>query len=332
MMAGHSRLGQSDNSDLPPAVTLEDVACPLECTPDDERIVVGRDRLHDLPGKFAVVKCRTCGLMRTNPRPTQETIGFYYPEDYRPFITTRVTGQPAPPSRLDRDGLWRGRVKKLLKYDAKALPPADCGRLLELGCASGSFLERMQQAGWEVEGIEASATAAQAAREAGYDVQNSTLEAAQDPEKLYDLIIGWMVLGHLHEPVDSLTTLRKWCDRNGWLVLSIPDAGSLEFTLFRDRWYALHLPCHLYHFSRNTLKKMLESTGWKVERTFWHRNPNNTLNSLGYLASDLEAHRVANYLYDITEGRRHRYVGVTIGVLLGLLRQSGRMTVWARPR
>ena len=48
---------------------IENVSCPLGCIKGDEIVLTGRDRLHDLPGEFTVVKCRSCGLMRTNPRP-----------------------------------------------------------------------------------------------------------------------------------------------------------------------------------------------------------------------------------------------------------------------
>src|SRR3546814_19345766 len=59
-----------------------------------------------------------------------------------------------------------------------------------------------------------------------------------------DLIVGWMVLEHLHQPLAVLRKLRRWIQPDGWLVLSVPDAGSLEFRVFGDRWYALQLPTH----------------------------------------------------------------------------------------
>ena len=77
---------------IPPDVVLEDADCPLGCPRSDETVLAGRDRLHGLPGRFQVVRCRSCGLMRTNPRPSPGTIGFYYPEDYHPYRNTRVAG------------------------------------------------------------------------------------------------------------------------------------------------------------------------------------------------------------------------------------------------
>src|SRR5690606_32651695 len=144
--------------------------------------------------------------------------------------------------------------------------------LLELGCASGSFLHKMAVAGWDVEGIEPSAHAASQARKAGYKVRNVFLEAAGDPSLPYDVIVGWMVLEHLHEPLDALRKLRRWSRDDGWLVLSVPDAGGIERKFFKDRWYALQLPTHLHHFSQRTLTDLLAAGGWKVERIVWHRS------------------------------------------------------------
>src|SRR5579871_2523561 len=73
-------------------IAMETVDCPLGCPPDDEILFTGRERLHNLPGRFTVVRCRTCGLMRTNPRPTPESIGLYYPSDYGPYSSTQVSG------------------------------------------------------------------------------------------------------------------------------------------------------------------------------------------------------------------------------------------------
>src|SRR3546814_4428524 len=86
----------------------------------------------------------------------------------------------------------------------------------------------MARACWEVEGIEPSAHAAHQAMEAGYKVRNVSLEAAGDPQLPFDLIVGWMVLEHLHQPLDVLQKLRSWVRPDGWLVLSVPDAGGLE--------------------------------------------------------------------------------------------------------
>lgn len=61
---------------LKSSVELENVMCQLGCHQNDEFLFAGSDRLHNLPGKFSVIKCKTCGLIRTSPRPTLDTIRF----------------------------------------------------------------------------------------------------------------------------------------------------------------------------------------------------------------------------------------------------------------
>lgn len=78
-----------DSKKINDSIKLEQVYCPLGCQKRDKTVLTGRDLLHDLPGEFNVVKCLDCGLMRTNSRSTPETMGFYYPNDYGPFLGTR---------------------------------------------------------------------------------------------------------------------------------------------------------------------------------------------------------------------------------------------------
>lgn len=224
-------------------IHMEHVPCPLGCSQGDTLVVTAPERLHGLPGIFQVVRCRHCGLMRTNPRPTTDSLHNYYPDNYGPYESTRVhpqtsTGGIYVPS-------WKRILRKLIDANSQRMPPLKPGHLLEIGCASGAFLHAMAQKGWDVKGIEFAQKAADAARRLGYAVQVGTIESATAPEKSYDAIVGWMVFEHLQHPVQCLKKLRSWVNPEGWLVLSVPDAGSWEFKLFKDAWYSLSLPMHL---------------------------------------------------------------------------------------
>jgi hypothetical protein len=70
---------------LPTQVQLQSNPCPICVKLYDQIILTGRGHLHNLPGEFTVVRCRSCSLMRTNPLPIPEKIGFYYPDDYGPY-------------------------------------------------------------------------------------------------------------------------------------------------------------------------------------------------------------------------------------------------------
>jgi SAM-dependent methyltransferase len=312
----------------PAQVELESAPCPLGCQGGDTVVLTGHDRLHDLPGEFRVVRCSTCGLMRTDPRPTLETIGFYYPTHYRPFLSSRVA--PSPVARTDTAGWARRAVRRLLRPVRNELPSLPPGRMLELGCGGGSFMHAMAAAGWQVEGIEPSIDAATAARALGYQVHIGPLETAPDPREPYDLIVGWMVLEHLHEPVTALEKLRRWSASDAWLVASVPDAGAWELRAFGDAWYALQLPGHLFHYTPDTLAAVLGRAGWRLERIFWQDNPNNLLLSARYRCLERGWTRAAAALQEIADDQRLPRTRLVLGKLLGRLRKSGRITIWAR--
>ena len=126
-------------------VAMESQTCPMMCFEVADVVVTGKDRLHGLPGEFRVVRCRACGLMRTDPRPTRSAIGIYYPNAYLPYHTRDRTGPlPSPESRPR----LRDFVRGFLLPNNQEIPLLTPGRLLELGCADGVFLDRMAALGW----------------------------------------------------------------------------------------------------------------------------------------------------------------------------------------
>lgn len=314
---------------VPENVRLESMPCPMGCARDDEPVLRAGDRLHGLPGEFLVVRCATCGLMRTDPRPTPDTIGFYYPSDYSPYATSAVTDAATSQPR-------RSPVRKLLsralRLNTEIVPDIAPGRLLEIGCASGGYMAHMIGRGWRAQGIEFDATAAARARESGLDVQSSSIEEAKAPDAAVDLVIGWMVLEHLHSPLTSLRRLNEWTRPDGWLAISTPNAASLDFRVFGEDGYALQLPTHLYHFTPKTVTAMLERAGWRVERIFHQRMLGNYFGSIGNrMRRTGSSPALAERLRRLPErGGYFNHALLPLSMPLAALGQTGRMTIWAR--
>lgn len=315
---------------LPPAsIALEDAPCPAGCSRNDEPVLRGGDLLHSLPGQFDVVRCCSCGLMRTNPRPTAQTIGFYYPAEYGPYASSKVS--EAASTSPKRVGMLKRLVQAIFDFRGEKLPQLPPGNLLEIGCASGSFLHRMAAKGWQVEGIEFSRQAADAASRLGYKVHCGSLETAPITQAHYDLMVGWMVLEHLHDPVGCLQKLRRAARPGAWLALSVPNAGSCEFRLFKTRWYALQLPTHLYHYTPRTLGNILDASGWSIEKVYHQRTIGNLIASFGYVLRDRGFHKIGIRFVDFAErGGRWNYLLFPVAFVLGALGQTGRITIWAK--
>lgn len=310
-------------------VEWETKPCPLGCTQGDEFVLKGRDRINNLPGEFTVVRCKGCGLMRTDPRPTPETIGFYYPDSYGPYLNTKVSVNGL---LSNSNPLWKQMLGKAFQFNTSRIPSIKPGRLLEIGCASGSFMHKMALGEWEVEGIEFSPAAAENARALGYRVHTGSIETAPEPQQLFQLVAGWAVLEHLHEPILSLQKLHRWTNPDGWLALSVPNMDCLGFHVFRDAWYALHLPNHLYHYTPKTLRSVLERGGWQVTKVFPQRVVIDLVASMGYVLHDkgFECALTKSLIRFPERARLRNLLLYPLAYLLGLFGQTGRMTVWAQ--
>jgi SAM-dependent methyltransferase len=257
----------------------------------------------------------------------------FYPKDYGPYESTRVErafgemGRPLP--------TWKRRLLPVLygfdNYSMRApeLPP---GRLLEVGCASGSYLYSMASKGWKVTGVEFAEQAAQRSRALGFEVLCGQLEQVPLPDQHFDLVAAWMVLEHLHEPLTALEKLRRATRPGGWLAAGIPQAGSWELRAFRQYWYALQLPTHLFHYSPATLAELLRKAGWEPGQVFYQRNATNIVASIAlWMQSRPGSARLGRTVMNLRGHTPRSELALRpLAWLLGCLKLSGRFTIWAR--
>jgi SAM-dependent methyltransferase len=311
--------------ELPPGVVLEHTTCPMGCPPHDEPLIVGSDRISGVGGVFQIVRCRSCGLSRTNPRPTRESMGLYYPDDYAPYQYTKAAVLPRR-----RPSLLRNIAKRIIDFNSDHLPKTTPGYALEVGCASGAYLAHLASLGWSGEGVELNAAAAACTAERGFRVQNCAVEAMLPPLEPPSLVVAWMVLEHLHDPVGALRRFHEWSSDGAWLVASVPNFATGAAALFGREWYPLQLPCHLFHYQRHTLAALLSKGGWKLERTFYHRTLNDFLASAGNFAETNGMGKAAVRLRATAKKRKFHLAMYPLATAVAALGQTGRMTIWAR--
>jgi len=312
---------------LPSDVRVERVACPMGCEASDRVVVVGADRVAGVAGRFTVVACETCGLMRTDPRPTPETIGAYYPSSYTPYVSTQA---PVAASAARARPPWRRLASAALGSNASRLPPMAPTRALEIGCASGAYLAYLASLGWDVVGVEPSESAAEYARARGFEVHTTTVERLPSFASPFQLVVGWMVLEHVHDPRQCLERLHQETCPGAMMVVSVPNAGSAEMRVFGQDWFALQVPGHLFHYTPTTLAALMRASGWKIERTFHHRTLGNVWASLALVADRSGRPKLASTIESTRRTRAFRLATWPTSWLAAALGQTGRMTVWAR--
>lgn len=231
------------------------------------------ERRFGLPGRFSVVRCSGCGLVRTEPPPADPAAyypaGEYYsyapPAPVRPMARARFR---AAYDRADAEPAWRRTLARLAPGRlAPGLPPGPPGEILDVGCGSGEFLLGLREAGWTCYGIEPDAAAVAAAQAAGIlGVQEGDLLEAAFPSARFDAVRFWHSLEHVPAPRAQLAEARRILRPGGALIVGVPNFGSLGSRLARERWFNLDVPRHLWHFEPSTLRRLATGCGFEVRR------------------------------------------------------------------
>jgi len=328
---------------------LETVPCAL-CGSDRRDVYFSRAKelYNGFDEYFDVVRCRECGFVFTNPRPTAATIGCFYPDSaqyYQPK-TSRVTAGNWSRKKWKK-ALQQSVLARRFGYELRRLPSlvdflpgfiwrnklrlahvphfVPNGRLLDIGCAWGGYLWRMQELGWEVHGIELNATAARyAQKELGLaNVRSGSFAGLDFPDGAFDVVHMSMVLEHLYNPAEVLHRINKLLRSDGQFILSVPDISGFEARLFKDKCYTLQVPQHLSHFSPETMTRLLRQTGFAVEEILHQRARKDFLQSAEYLENKTLARVLKHPLV------RGAVLAPLVGILAALGKTS-RMSIFAR--
>jgi SAM-dependent methyltransferase len=267
---------------------LEAIACPLCRAPDATVLCAERDLALGVPGRFPLSRCERCGLLYQNPRVRRDQLDRMYPADYPPHARDpdlgRVLRDRSPavrrllarrlgyahlePGRVGAGDRLRTRLRR--RRILKNFPPwIGAGRLLDVGCATGRFLQQMAAVGWRVSGIELDPEAAAKARTVTADVTLGDPADLVLPRASFDLVTAFHVVEHLPDPRRAVGNMLEWLAPGGLLVIEVPNVGGWGGALFGRYWSGLDFPRHLTHFTPATMRALVAQCGGRVVDE-WH--------------------------------------------------------------
>jgi 2-polyprenyl-3-methyl-5-hydroxy-6-metoxy-1,4-benzoquinol methylase len=194
-----------------------------------------------------IVECGTCRLRFVSPR--ERAAGIW--QTYRRIV------DPLYLQNLDARRLSFARGLRQIERHGR--PP---GRLLDVGCSVGVFLELARESGWEVEGVEASEWSAGQARGRGFRVHNELFEQVELPEQSFDVLCFWDVLEHVPSPRAALVKAQRLLRPGGLLVVSTPDIASVSARALGRRWWFVERD-HIFYYSAATLSEQLRRSGFE---------------------------------------------------------------------
>lgn len=211
---------------------------------------------------FTLVKCEGCSFVFTNPRPDNSVLDNYYKsEDYISHSNTRK-GLVSKLYHAVRSYTLGKKVKLISKH-------VPHGTILDYGCGTGMFLQECRKADWKTIGMEPDSGARQIASGMGLDVfEDKDALAKQHPTTGFDIISLWHVLEHVTDLEETLQFFKSRLNAKGALFIAVPNHTSFDAQHYKEHWAAYDVPRHLYHFNPNTIRKLLEGSGFKLDETY----------------------------------------------------------------
>lgn len=225
------------------------VPCPL-CGSTSTDVLSEKLR-YESPRK--VYSCRECGLVFLYPQMSADEERIFYEKEYGEIYSNEkgTTPQKLFESRLPDARLYYEWTKDDL---------GSSHACLELGCASGYFLDTIRDHVAGIAGIETHLLLQEYCRNIGIRTYNALDECADGQ---FDRVFMFFLLEHIGEPISYLRSVMRVLKKGGKLFIVVPNVDDALMSLYDIPGFAgfYFTPAHQYYYSKETLAKTFRKAG-----------------------------------------------------------------------
>ena len=228
--------------------------CPICDNISFINLIVAQDHLVS-QDSFAISECTKCKFKVTSPRPIDEELYKYYQSENYISHTGKGNNLINSIYKIVRN-YTIAKKYKLIKERVKNRS------ILDFGCGTGDLLTYFQNKGWSINGIEPDDQARKiAANKTKIEIHSRLL---QDKAK-YTAITLWHVLEHVPDLNQTIDSLKNKLEKKGRIFVAVPNCESFDANHYGQYWAGYDLPRHLYHFTPDTMKKLMKKHNLKVK-------------------------------------------------------------------
>lgn len=210
-------------------------------------------------GSWDILQCKDCGYVYLFPLPDETFLKKHY-QSYLPINQTKIKD-------------WQFMMLEIFVRSLTLLDKSyrhKRGKLLDIGCGHGFFLEMAKKKEWDVHGLDLCQQAIEYARLRGFDVANVSLFEKDYKDNEFDVITMFYVLEHLPNPVKHLQEIYRILKPGGIFLLRVPHTTPivriLKVLRIPNKLY--DAPSHISDFSPVIIKKILKNLGFINISTF----------------------------------------------------------------
>lgn len=217
---------------------------------------------HSVSGEeFDLLYDEELEMLITHPQPTIKNLSAYYETDDYISHTDAKRNLFEKVYHLVRSITLKRKLNLIAKYNS-----SDSKNLLDVGCGTGDFLLKAQNAGWKIHGVEPDNGAREMAiKKAGESIFQN-MEIIESLQTKFDIITLWHVLEHLPNLEHQIKFLKSLLHPNGVLIIAVPNFKSYDAQFYKRFWAAYDVPRHLWHFSKTSLNKLAGRINMSVEK------------------------------------------------------------------
>jgi len=205
-----------------------------------------------------LLKCTSCGFITANLDTEHEKIQDIYSKKY-------FKGEEYDDYIRDKQIIQNNFIERI-KILEKIIPTDKLKKILEIGCAYGFFGELIRKR-WNCKylGIDIVEEAIEyASKILNLNVINKDYLYIKNTKIEFDTCIMLDVIEHLPDPVAIVKKLYKEISREGYIVITTGDIGSLLAKIQGRKWRMIHPPSHLHYFNKKSIKKLLNTNGFDI--------------------------------------------------------------------
>ncbi len=218
-----------------------------------------------------IMQCNDCSFMFVYPPPSIEKQNEYYNKSYEEGsykLYSSVEDLKIKTSEKRFDGF-----SKFSKN----------GRLLDVGCATGVFLDVCLQKGFHTYGVELSEKAIKQANKK-HNIFHGVLEDAKFEDSFFDVVTMFDIIEHVLDPAKTIKEINRILKPGGFVVFTTPNISSWHAKVMRKKWGLITPLEHLSYFSPKTIRLILEKNGFSIVKI----RKNTKVFTLNYLIGQAE--------------------------------------------